>query len=73
MEFKDRLKQLLDEKGVTKTQMSKDTGISVYRINTWLKGTKKPNSKYLIPISDYFNVSTDFLFGRKDKHGNKLP
>ena len=72
MYFKDRLKQLLDEKGVTKTQFSRDTGISVYRITTWLKGTRKPNSKYLMPISDYFNVSIDFLFGLKDKHGNKL-
>lgn len=63
MKFCERLKNLLDEKGVTKAQMSKDTGISVHRITTWLHGTRKPNIKYLLPISDYFDVSTDFLCG----------
>ncbi len=72
MEFCERLKNLLDEKGVTKTQMSKDTGISVYRITTWLNGTRKPNAKYLLPISDYFDVSIDFLCGVTNRRQTTL-
>ncbi len=67
MYFKDRLKQLLDEKGVTKTQFSRDTGISVYRINTWLKGTREAGATHIILLSRYFQVSTDFICGLTKK------
>ena len=63
MYFKDRLKQLLDEKGVTKTQFSRDTGISVYRITTWLKGAREASATHIILLSRYFQVSTDFICG----------
>lgn len=69
MNFHERLTKLLEEEGVTKKQVSEGTGISLYRINSWLKGTRTPNGKHILILSCFFDVSTDFLLGRVDENG----
>ncbi len=66
MLFNQKLLQLLSKKGVTKKQLYQDTGISLYRINNWLKGNSYPKIKHFKILCKYFEVSADYLLGLSD-------
>ena len=55
--------QLLQLKGVTAYQVSKETGISQATLSSWKKGTYTPKQDKLQKIADYFGVSIDYLLG----------
>lgn len=42
-EFKKNLKRLMNEKGVTKTQLSKKLGWSYNTIDYWIRGDRVPD------------------------------
>ncbi len=56
--------QLLQSKGVTAYQVSKETGISQATISSWKKGTYTPKQDKLQKIANFFGVSVDYLIGR---------
>lgn len=55
--------RLMDERNITAKQLSLDTGISTGNISDWKKGRSKPSMEKLAILSDYFNVTTDYLLG----------
>lgn len=65
--FSDIFKQLIQNKGVTVYQISKDTGISESLMSHWKSGRQLPKYDSLKILADYFNVSGDFLLGRTDE------
>ena len=65
-EFKDRMKQLQEESGMSHWQMERAIGLSKSSISAWIRGDIMPNSKSLILLCDYFDVSADWLLGRSD-------
>lgn len=65
--FSDIFKQLIQNKGVTVYQISKDTGISESLMSHWKSGRQLPKYDSLNILADYFNVSGDFLLGRTDE------
>lgn len=61
---------LLQAKGITAAQFSKDTRISQSTISTW-KSSGSIGNKYLTTISEYFNCSIDFLVTGKEKENTE--
>lgn len=62
--FKDILKQLRQDKGVSQKEVAKALNVSDDSIYNWEKGRSEPSINELINLADYFNVTVDFLIGR---------
>lgn len=69
--FYEILKQLCTDNGTTPTALAKKLKLSTSKVTLWKNGTE-PSAKYLIAIADYFNVSVDFLLGRKSKNASAI-
>ena len=50
-------------KGLTKTQLSQELGISLSTYSAYLKGGSIPSDK-LVQMADLFNCSVDYLLER---------
>ncbi len=66
MEFKERLKELRLEKGVTQIQIAKIVNMSKMAISHWEKGNSEPSIDQLKILANYFDVSIDYLTGFLD-------
>lgn len=66
MEFKQRLKELRLEKGVTQIQIAKIVNMSKMAISHWEKGNSEPSIEQLKILATYFDVSIDYLTGFLD-------
>lgn len=53
--------KLRDEKGLTDSHVSKDTGITRSTFSDWKSGRSKPKIEKLMILADYFEVSVDCL------------
>ena len=62
-EFKERLKELRLERGLTQTELANKTKISQAGIAKWETGDRTPNLEYLIVLAKFFGVSADYLIG----------
>lgn len=60
-----KLDRLLQEYNMSIYRFSKYVGIPESTIHNWYYGTSFPTVKFLIIIADYFDVSLDYLCGRK--------
>ena len=61
----DIFSKLLQERGLTNYQVSKDTGISQSTLSDWKRGIiKAPKLNKLQIIADYLGVSVDYLLGK---------
>ena len=65
-EFKERLKELRLERGLTQTELANKTKISQAGIAKWETGDRTPNLEYLIVLAKFFGVSADYLLGLED-------
>lgn len=61
--FSERFRQLKDENKLTLKELSEALEISIPNLSYYMKD-REPNYDTLIKISDYFNVSIDWLVGR---------
>lgn len=64
--FAERLKYLLDEKGLTQKQFAEQFSFSKNQVHYWLKNKAEPDMASLVRICRYFNVSADYLLGLTD-------
>jgi len=62
MEFKDRLKYLLEKEGITAYRIWKDTAITKGTIANYIEGKTNPNKSNISILASYFNVNEDWLF-----------
>ncbi|MCJ2160621.1 helix-turn-helix transcriptional regulator [Leuconostoc mesenteroides] len=68
----NRLRELRQQKhfsvkaDLSRTELSKRTGISTSMIESIEIGRRNPGIKTLIALADYFDVSIDYLVGRSD-------
>lgn len=63
MSFKNRLKELREEKGLTQNELSKLISASQSKIAMWETGNRDPNSEDIIYLSKLFEVTTDYILG----------
>lgn len=65
MEFKDNLKEILKERGISQRQLSEMTGITETAISRYSNGERVPNITNALKISESLGVSIDFLVGNE--------
>ena len=65
--LKKNLRRLMDEKGVTKAQLSRKLGWSYNTIDYWLRGDRVPDKTGIEAICDYFGISDVELLGSEMK------
>ncbi|MMZ60089.1 helix-turn-helix protein [compost metagenome] len=62
MELADKIQELMDERGITKYRLAKETGVSYTGITKILTGqTKHPQIDSLKLIANYFNKPLDYF------------
>lgn len=62
--FARRLKALRREKDVTQEALGYEMGVRRSTIANWEKGIRCPSPMMLRKLAIYFNVSSDYLYGR---------
>ena len=65
-----RLKELRTSEGLTQQELAKILNVSSMSISFYENEQRKPDSDFIISVSKYFGVSTDYLLGlinAKDK------
>lgn len=71
--FKNRLTTLRKELGLTQYELAQKLGFSRGQIGNYEQGTREPDQSTLLKISNFFNVSTDYLLCKTDvKNYNNL-
>lgn len=71
MEFKNRLKYLLEKDGITAYRIWKDTSITKGTIANYIEGKTNPNKSNISILANYFNVNEQWLLtgeGRMIRH-----
>lgn len=64
--FPERLKELREEKNLSLTELSNNTGLSIACLSRWEKNLRIPNIDSIIILCKFFNVSSDYLIGLED-------
>ena len=64
--FPERLKQLRNSRELSQDALAKKIGIAQQTYGHWETGRTEPDHATLTCIADFFNVSVDYLLGRKD-------
>lgn len=62
-EIKEKLKELRLEKNLKIEDLAKEIGYSRTIVYYWENGQRKPNATALKALSDYFDVSIDYILG----------
>lgn len=66
-EFKDRLRELRKEKGLTQQELADFVGISRSTFPLYELGKREPVLTNVIHLAKYFQVTTDYLLGLSDE------
>lgn len=61
-----RLKELREKRHSSMRQIAQQLGIPYTTYVNYEKGIREPNSEMLVLLSDFFDVSIDYLIGRTD-------
>ncbi len=64
MKFSDRLKQLRNEKKMSRDDLANKIGVSYSAIAKYETGIREPDYDTLIKLSRFFDVTSDFLLGK---------
>ncbi len=59
-----RIKELRQKKGINQAELAKVFGVSQQTISSYEKGIREPDIETLNNLSDFFNVSLDYLLGK---------
>ena len=63
MKFKDILRELRQEKGLSQKELAKAVHFSLSTINKWENGKKLPRYDAIKILAKFFNVSGDEILG----------
>ncbi|CKH24861.1 Cro/CI family phage transcriptional regulator [Streptococcus pneumoniae] len=62
----ERLKSLIDKKGISQQQLADAIGVSHVSVYNYVEGKKKPGIRTLQKIAKHLKVTTDYLLGVSD-------
>ena len=68
----DRIKQLRKKKGVSQSQLAEAIGVKNNTVSTWERGTRKPDFAALQLLSEYFEISLEYLLGTSDEEETRF-
>ena len=63
----ERIKQLRKKKGISQSELAEVMGVKNNTVSTWERGTRKPDFEALNLLSNYFEVSFEYILGSSDK------
>ena len=63
----ERIKQLRKKKGISQSELAELIGVKNNTVSTWESGTRKPDFDALNLLSNYFEVSFEYILGSSDK------
>ena len=63
----ERIKQLRKKKGISQSELAEVIGVKNNTVSTLERGTRKPDFEALNLLSDYFEVSFEYILGSSDK------
>ena len=66
--FGQNLKELRLEKGLSQSKLGEVFNVCNQTISFWENGSREPDLDTLLKISNYFNVSVDFLLEKKTSY-----
>lgn len=72
MDTIDRILELLEQKGVSGSKMSRDLGFSNAVFYQWKNRQQNPSADKVAKMADYFGVSVDYLLGKTDKKNSPV-
>lgn len=64
--FGERLKELMDERGVNSPKLAEELNTDRSNITRYLRGERAPLYDNFLKILNYFNCSADFILGLTD-------
>ncbi|VBB08477.1 Hypothetical protein LUCI_3749 [Lucifera butyrica] len=65
--FGQRLRQARESSNISLTTFAEESGISISNLSRYENDSVKPTSDSIVAISNYLNVSTDWLLKGTDK------
>lgn len=69
MTINDRILEILNlKKGATQKNMASSIGVATSTVNNWLKLGRSIPSEFIIPISEFLNVSCNYLLTGEEKN-----
>ena len=66
------IKRLRKERNLTQEELAEQLNISAQAISKWENGTSLPDISQVVPLANYFGVSTDTLFSREHKNDKNV-
>ena len=66
IKFAERLRELRKDDGLSQTKLAEKLGVTQRKIPYWERGDVDPDMYSLWKISDFFEVSVDYLIGKID-------
>ena len=64
----NRIRELREDKDLKQTDLAAATGIDQRTLSNYETGKTNPDSYAIIKLSEYFNVTCDYLLGITDKN-----
>ncbi|MBE5745919.1 MAG: helix-turn-helix transcriptional regulator [Clostridiales bacterium] len=64
--YSKRIYELRLEKGLSQSSLAKEIGVTQKAIDFWEKAINEPKATFIINLSQFFGVSTDYLLGLED-------
>ena len=62
----ERIKQLRKKKGLSQAELAERIGVKNNTVSTWERGTRKPDFEALDNLSDFFEVSFEYILGNTE-------
>lgn len=62
----ERIRELLKNEGLTQSKLADGIGVNQSTVCNWLNRKKEPSIESLWKLADFFDVSVDYLIGRKE-------
>ena len=63
--FKESLLEIRKERGIGQVELARAIGVSKGIVSLWENGKREPTLSNLLALSDFFQVSLDYLVGRR--------
>ena len=71
--FRDRLTRAIEEKGISKYQIAKETKITEATLSNYCNGKGKPSPSIVMQLAGFLDVDYDWLLnGTGDEDNNRL-
>lgn len=67
----EQLRKLRYQKKLTQKQVAEHLHVSTSTYGLWEQGRNEPDSKRLLELADFFDVTVDYLLGRESLTGTQ--